>query len=52
MYEGVDPPKNKVVPSGKDQPYLWIGLQTFDNYKKVRLSLYTWSDQDEDEDVR
>ena len=37
MYEGVDPPKNKVVPSGKDQRYNWMGLQTFDNYKKVRL---------------
>ena len=41
MYEGVDPPKNKVVPSGKDQRYNWMGLQTFKNYKKVRYVSYT-----------
>jgi len=34
MYEGVNPPKNNVVPSGKNQRYNWMGVQTFDNYKK------------------
>ena len=36
MYEDVNPPKNNVVPSGKDNRYNWVGLQTFNNYQKVR----------------
>ena len=35
MYEGVDPPENKAIPTGKDVRYNWFGLQTFNNYQKV-----------------
>jgi len=38
-YEGVNPPKNKAIPTGRDVRYNWFGVQTFDNYKKGK-SLY------------